>query len=360
MTSRLLAERQQQQVEVPKVKVLVAKTKVPSFTVLKEPEKYFEEKEVPEGTFPKKALTSLDDIRDKRLAKAISEENFVLVDDILTQENSGLAATLPPGMRAVAIKVNAESSTAGFVVPHSRVDVIATVRRGDSESESKIILQNMLVLAVDQKHNKELDGGPTILGQTVTLAATPEEAQQLALAGAVGELRLILRGAGDNEISRFRPSKISDLGRQRVDALREKSDEDLVAAGSLLPTSIPEPPRVGLPPVAPVLPMVEEEPKVEEPPPVTHTLTIINGDATSRVVFVKDKDGGWNAQVTAGQPLEAPRRRNGSPVPPPPAAPAPATGTPAAPPVALPPVPPTTPKTNPVGQAPAAETSPVH
>jgi RNA polymerase sigma factor (sigma-70 family) len=106
----------------------------------------------------------------------------------------GLEAVLNPGERAVAIRVDTDALVGGFVTPGSRVDVICTTR--GAETTSKIILQNMRVLAVDVMSRGKSDSG---LAQTVTLAAKPEEATRLALAATVGELRLALRPKEDTK-----------------------------------------------------------------------------------------------------------------------------------------------------------------
>src|SRR3954453_4087703 len=174
MTSRLLAGRNK---EVPTVKILVAKKKVPAFTVVKDPELFFVEKEFPQDLAPRKAVTAFDRVKDKRLNKPLAEDGVLNEDDLLDPKMDGMAAQMAPGERAIAIKVNAESLAGGFVLPGSRVDVVSTMRGGPDNAESKIILQNMLILSVDTQSNKDPEK-QAILGQTVTLSAKPEEAQR--------------------------------------------------------------------------------------------------------------------------------------------------------------------------------------
>src|SRR5579883_1196292 len=237
MTSKLLAERNTPPVEEPKVKILVAKTRVPAWVLIKEPEKYFEEKEVPESLAPRKGLKELSKIKDQRLIQALSEGEYVLEDKLVNVEQAGLIAKLPPGMRAIAIKVNAESLAGGFVLPGYRVDVVSTTRGNPHESTSRIILQNMLVLAVDMVAQRDHQTTAR-LGSTVTLAATPEEAQRLSLASALGELRLTLRSPEDDKIVRLPGSKWEDLGKPTRDNLGAKEDD--------------VPPVVSAPPVPPL------------------------------------------------------------------------------------------------------------
>src|SRR5262249_6478198 len=147
MTSKLLADRNAKQPEVQTVPVLVAKTRIPGWQPIKEPEKQFEVKLFPVDVAPKKAISNFADLKDQRLNKPIDETKPITQDDVLTAEQKPLVDTLPAGQRAVAIKVTTEGVVGGFVLPGSRVDVFCTMR--GAEASSNMILQNMLVLAVD-------------------------------------------------------------------------------------------------------------------------------------------------------------------------------------------------------------------
>jgi Flp pilus assembly protein CpaB len=125
------------------------------------------------------------------------------------KEKEGLAAVLPPGYRAIAIKVALEGS-GGFVLPGARVDVI-WVAQGEKQAVALTILQNVLVLANDVQPSRKEDRDGPIVAHTVTLAATPEDCQKLLLAAYVGELRLALRPPA-NETKRPRKMpKVDDL-----------------------------------------------------------------------------------------------------------------------------------------------------
>src|SRR5947209_418121 len=141
MTSRLLAERNKEQPTEAKVKVLVAKQKISPWVPIKEPEKFFVEKEVPESVAPKKALKSFEEVKDQKLCKVVNEESIVTTDDLLNKDQASLAHLMKPGQRAIALKVNAESLAGGFVLPGTHVDVVSTLR-GGSEAETKTILQD--------------------------------------------------------------------------------------------------------------------------------------------------------------------------------------------------------------------------
>jgi hypothetical protein len=132
-----------------------------------------------------------------------------------THGATGNVLEIPKGQRAIAIKVNPESLAGGFILPGMRVDVICTMRR-DGEPTSMTLLQNMRVIGLDTKITRD-EGQTAALGQTATLAATPEECERLALAAQLGELRLVLRSA-DGRVVNVRPAKPGDLHK----AVRER------------------------------------------------------------------------------------------------------------------------------------------
>ena len=214
----------------------------------------------------------------------MSEGEYVLEDKLVNPEQVGLIAKLPAGMRAIALKVNAESLAGGFVLPGYRVDVVSTTRGGGSESTAKIILQNMLVLAVDTIANRD-NQTTSMLGSTVTLAATPEEAQRLSLAAAMGELRLTLRTPDDNKIVRLPGSKWEDLGKPTHDRPLDTEDEAAQLASAPPVPTLPPLPKDAPPPLATAVKTPEKEP--EQPPPSleTHTMTIVTGEYVQKARF---------------------------------------------------------------------------
>ena len=321
MTSRLLAERNATPAEEPKVQVLVAKTKVPAWVSIKEPEKYFEQKELPESAVPKKALKEFQEIKDQRLSQALAEGETVLQDKLVNPEQVGLIAKLPSGMRAIALKVNAESLAGGFVLPGYRVDVVSTLRGGTGESVSKIILQNMLVLAVDTNSARD-PNSPSMLGSTVTLAASPEEATKLSLAAALGELRLTLRTPDDNKIVRLPGSKWEDLGKPPRDVAPNPEEE------TSAPSTPPVPQLPALPKDAPAPTIVAQKPPEKEPEPVpveTHTITIREGEYTRKARFLWDPNEQVWTNGSLDQNIDDPPVRRSAPPPSPAASPTPAS-----------------------------------
>jgi pilus assembly protein CpaB len=109
---------------------------------------------------------------------------------------------IPFGMRAVSVPVDEVSDVAGFVLPHTRVDVLvatqATEGASGAKDFSKVILQNVEVLAVAQEVEMKKDEPEVV--KVVTLLVTPQESERLALATHSGVLRLAMRNYNDNKI----------------------------------------------------------------------------------------------------------------------------------------------------------------
>ena len=144
-----------------------------------------------------------------RLIQKVSANQPVL-NSYVFKEGRGnvVAATLEKGMRAVAIPVKAAAMVGGFINPGDYVDVILTYRvdipggeNADTQSylqshASETILKNVKVLAVDQEASREEDKAK--IAKTVTIAVDPKGAEKVALAAEMGDLRLSLRGIGDD------------------------------------------------------------------------------------------------------------------------------------------------------------------
>ncbi|HET9553277.1 MAG TPA: Flp pilus assembly protein CpaB [Anaeromyxobacteraceae bacterium] len=110
---------------------------------------------------------------------------------------------LAPGMRAVAVRVDDVVGVAGFVHPGDSVDVIATIRLdgGNAVTSSKVILQNIKVLAVGKELDQRAKGPDKVVQATVaTLQVDAPQSERLALASVQGKLLLSLRSSADVEV----------------------------------------------------------------------------------------------------------------------------------------------------------------
>lgn len=128
----------------------------------------------------------------------------------------GLAATIPPGMRACAVKVDDVVNVSGFVTPGMRVDVlISGTPPGEENSKegtvSRTLLQNIQVLSAGTDIQKDAEGKPKQV-QVVNLLVTPEQAETLSLASNQQvKIQLVLRNPLDTKIDKVPGTAMTNL-----------------------------------------------------------------------------------------------------------------------------------------------------
>jgi pilus assembly protein CpaB len=122
---------------------------------------------------------------------------------------SGLASVIREGSRAISVEADEVSGVAGFVLPGSFVDVLISGKDGEGSSFSKIVLQYVRVLAVEQ--NTQADPEQPRVVRAVTLELSPEQAERLGLARTIGKLSLVLRNEFDKRPSQSRGARMDDL-----------------------------------------------------------------------------------------------------------------------------------------------------
>lgn len=109
---------------------------------------------------------------------------------------SALAQVVPPGMRAISVRVNDVTGVGGFVLPDNWVDILAARKLPDSDKTViDVILQNVKVLAVDQEVGHDKD--KPILVKTVTVEVNPQDAIRLIQSSEGGTLQMVLRNPTD-------------------------------------------------------------------------------------------------------------------------------------------------------------------
>ncbi len=115
-----------------------------------------------------------------------------------------LTYKIPEGHRAMTVAVDQVSGVAGFISPGNIVDVVLTYTSSGTNqlSVSKIVLQNVPVLATGQVVSQQKNEEKPQVVPTVTMDVTPEDAEKLAIASTQGKLQLVLRRVGDKEVAR--------------------------------------------------------------------------------------------------------------------------------------------------------------
>jgi pilus assembly protein CpaB len=140
-------------------------------------------------------------------------------EDVLRPRDRGfLAAVLKPGMRAIAIGVDARTGAAGLIFPGDLVDVILTQNfaAGDATTARRVTAETVLtgvrVIAVDQMITQ---GAPIPSGRaaategvarTVTMEVSPEQSERVAVAERLGTLILALRPIDSPDEQTARPT----------------------------------------------------------------------------------------------------------------------------------------------------------
>ena len=174
------------------------------------------------------------------------------------EDGAGLPPVIPPGMRAIAVRVNEVISVAGYALAGTRVDVLVSVTddgnpaNGKSEPMARTVVSNVLVLSgganVDTEETKK---GAAQKNNVVTLAVFPEDAERIVLATNEGKLSLALRNPMDVDPTKTPGIKLAKLmqgpsGAEPVvvDPVKRKVAPRRIAAVAPPPVAAPPPPPV--------------------------------------------------------------------------------------------------------------------
>ena len=158
----------------------------------------------PANSVPNGAFSKTDTLQDRVLRVSLARGEPVLASKLApVGTKGGLSAVIDHGQRAITVRVNDVIGVAGFALPGNYVDVLVStqgdatgdVDRGDRQV-SKIVLQHILVLAVAQEASRN-ETSPKVVN-AVTLEVTPEQAEKIDLARAIGTLSLVLRNQMDD------------------------------------------------------------------------------------------------------------------------------------------------------------------
>src|ERR1700704_3045737 len=167
----------------------------------------FQQSVIPPGAFTKKAQ-----VVGRGVVLPVSKGEFILPNKLAAANaGSGLPSLIPPGMRAVSVRVNDVVSVAGFVQPGSRVDVLATGNQGGgNDRQTTTVLENVAVIAVGKNLLERLTGGEQN-APVITLLVSPDDAQKLALASQEGRIQLALRNPLDTKKGGIGATRTSSL-----------------------------------------------------------------------------------------------------------------------------------------------------
>ena len=155
----------------------------------------------PANAVPAGAISNPDEIVGRGLIFPVIQNEPILPMKLASKDaGAGLPPAIPPGLRAVSVRVNEVIGVAGYVLPGTHVDVVATVSPNQSQGDitSKVILTNVMVLAAGTKIERgDSDKNKPMPVSVVTLLVDPDEAERLTLASTEGKIQLALRNPLD-------------------------------------------------------------------------------------------------------------------------------------------------------------------
>ena len=261
-------------------RVAVAKVAIPLGTKII-PEQImmvqFPKESTPDGTFeaPEK-LTG-------RVAVVNIAAREPITDSRLAPEGStgGLSAVIPEGYRAMTVKVDDVVGISGFIMPGTMVDIVVVIDPGDNRGSqqgpiSKIVLQNIKVLANGQNIDKPENQRDANSVKAVTLQVTPEQAEKLAMAATEGKLQLVMRNSIDQDDEKT--PGVSKRGLLTGERAAPAPDPGALKSEQAKPMPKPIPQRIRVP----AEPKPEASPK---PQPPRASVEMIEGAKRRNVDF---------------------------------------------------------------------------
>jgi len=152
----------------------------------------------PSGELPAGCFHSKAKVAGRGVVLPIAKGEFVLPNKLAGENaGAGLPSLIPPGMRAVSVRVNDTTSVSGFVQPGTRVDVLLTGNpQGSNEQQTTTVLENVAVIATGQRLERNA-AGEAQSAPVVTLLVSPDDAERLTLASSQGHIQLALRNPLD-------------------------------------------------------------------------------------------------------------------------------------------------------------------
>jgi len=185
-------------VEVPTSQVVVAATDLQLGAELKPTD--LKAIQWPSGAVPEGSFAKPEDLVGRGLILPVVQNEPFLPSKLAPKEaGAGLPPVIQPGYRALSVRVNDVVGVAGYVLPGTRVDVVATVNPTQQPQDitSKVILTNVLVLAAGTKIERDVENNKPVQVNVVTLLVNPDEAERLTLASTEGKIQLALRNPMD-------------------------------------------------------------------------------------------------------------------------------------------------------------------
>jgi pilus assembly protein CpaB len=183
----------------------------------------------PAGQVPEGAFANTTDVVGRGLIVPVVKSEPILSAKLASKEaGAGLPPVIPEGMRAVSVRVNEVIGVAGYVLPGTRVDIVATASPTQQfpDTISKVVLANVQVLTAGTRMEQDQKDGKPMQVTVVTLLVTPAQAETLALASTEGKIQLALRNPLDQgapQTPGIRPAVLLGTARGPAPALPAKT-----------------------------------------------------------------------------------------------------------------------------------------
>ena len=194
---------------------------------------------IPQSAVPPGAFFGTSQILGRGAILPLAKGEFILPSKLAAlNAGAGLPSMIPPGMRAVSVRVNDVVSVAGFVQPGTRVDVLATGSGTGNDRQTSTVLENVAVIAV----GKSLDRNASADAQTapvITLLVSPDDAQKLALVSQEGRIQLSLRNPLDTKKGGIGATKTSSLYLDGENPAATEAKPKVHRAAVKLPAKVP-------------------------------------------------------------------------------------------------------------------------
>ena len=133
----------------------------------------------PKGAAPEGTFTDPGQIVGRGLIVPVVKNEPILGAKLASKEaGSGLPPVIPEGMRAVSVRVDEVIGVAGYVLPGTRVDVLATANPSDQRADitTKVILSNVQALTAGTRMEQDQENAKPVQVTVVTLLVYPERA----------------------------------------------------------------------------------------------------------------------------------------------------------------------------------------
>jgi pilus assembly protein CpaB len=207
---RVLQNRPVVQVQVAERHIIVAALEIPAGTMIT-PDMVRLQAWPAESLVPGAFTTPEEVVNRGATSDILANEPITEVKLAAAGSGAGMQTIIPPGMRAVAVRVNDVIGVAGFAGPGTHVDVVVTANPG-KEFMSRVVVSNVEVLSagtqLDRTQTREGNATPA---SVVTLLVTPPDAERLALAQNQGQIALALRNPLDVDLVETKGIRMSAL-----------------------------------------------------------------------------------------------------------------------------------------------------